>query len=89
MLRLENKCPFYPPSAVALLRRTGFFLFSFFFLLIISCTTQPETGSLSGTILLDGETDHSAIIVALYELTTLDPDIVAINQEYPHSKSNV
>ena len=72
MFRIENKSPFY------------FFLFSFFFLLIISCTTNPQTGSLSGNIKLENETDHSAITVALYELTTLDPDIVAINEEYPH-----
>ena len=71
MLRLENKYPFY------------FFLFSLFFL-INYCTTSPQTGTLSGVVQLDGQVDHSAIIVALYELASLDPDIVAINQEYPH-----
>ena len=66
----------------------NFFLFPFsFFLLIIitlfSCTsTSPQTGSLSGTIHLDGQTDHSGIIIGVYELAELNPDIVAINQEY-------
>ena len=62
-----------------------FFLLSFSFFLV-SCSSPTETpkGSLSGTVNLEGETDHSNIIVALYDLTTLDPDIVSINQEYPH-----
>lgn len=52
--------------------------------LITSCTTSPQTGTLSGTVQLQGETDHSGITVALYELATLDPDIVDINEKYPH-----
>ena len=76
MLRLKNKCPFY------------FLLFSFCFLLIItlSCcsNTGPQTGTLTGTIHLSGSADHSGIIIGIYELAELDPDIVAINQEYPH-----
>ena len=61
--------------------------YSLYILIIItllSCTTQPETGNLSGNVQLQGETDHSAIKVALYELSELDPDIVEINQKYPH-----
>ena len=75
MLRLKNKCPFY------------FLLFTFYFLLIItllSCTTQPQSGSLSGTIQLQGEADHSGITLAIYQLSTLDPDIVEANQKWPH-----
>ena len=75
-----------------LIQRKYFFyilLLSAFYFLLSSCSTSPQSGSLSGTILLDGQTDHSAITVALYELAELDPDIAAINQEYPHSKSNV
>jgi len=53
-----------------------FLLFSFCFLLIITCTTQPQSGSLSGTIHLEGETDYSNITIGVYELATLDPDIV-------------
>ncbi len=58
-----------------------FSLFSLVFL-INYCTTKPQTGSLSGTIHLSGQEDHANIAVALYELSELDPDIVAINEEY-------
>ena len=51
---------------------------------MLSCTTSPQSGSLSGTIFLDGQENHSEITVALYDLAELDPDIVAINEEYPH-----
>ena len=61
---------------------TYLFLLSFFCFLLFSCSTQPQSGSLTGTILLDGQEDHSNIIVAVYELSELDPDIVAINKEY-------
>ena len=75
MLRLKNKCPFY------------FLLFSFCFLLIITlsfCTTEPQTGSLTGTINLEGQSDHSGIIIGIYELAELDPDIVEANPKWPH-----
>ncbi len=67
----------------------NFFLFPFSFLLLIiitllSCTTQPQSGSLSGTIQLQGEADHSGIIIGVYELAELDPDIVEANQKWPH-----
>ncbi len=63
--------------------------FTFYILLILtisncSDTTEVSKGSLSGTVNLEDETDHSGITVALYDLATLDPDIVSINQEYPH-----
>jgi len=66
-----------------------FFLYplSFFLLIIItllSCTTQPQTGSLSGTIHLEGETDYSNIKIGVYDLAVLDPDIVEANTKWPH-----
>lgn len=74
MVKSNNKFLFY--------RILVFSLFSLVFLILSFCSTEPQTGSLSGTILLDGQEDNSGITVALYELTTLDPDIVAINEEY-------
>jgi len=61
-----------------------FLLFSFCFLLIITCTTQPQSGNLTGTVQLAGEADHSGIIIGIYELTTLDPDIDEANTKWPH-----
>ena len=63
--------------------------FIFYFLLILtisncSDSTEVSKGSLSGIIHLENQTDHSNIIIALYDLAVLDPDIVSINQEYPH-----
>ena len=68
-------------------------LFLFFYILFVallvfgltSCSSPVETpkGNLSGEVQLEGETDHSDITIALYDLATLDPDIVSINQEYP------
>ena len=59
-------------------------LFSLIFILV-SCSSPTETpiGSLSGTVHLEHETDHSEITVALYDLAILDPTIVSINQGYP------
>jgi len=61
-----------------------FLLFSFCFLLIITCTTQPQSGNLSGTIHLENQEDHSGIVVGVYELATLDPDIAEANTKWPH-----
>jgi len=65
----------------------------FIFLTLFSCSssTKPETGSLSGKIILVNDTgdpaldpiDYSGITVALYDLATLDTTIVRINNEYP------
>ena len=57
-------------------------LYILIIIMLLSCTTQPETGNLSGTVQLQDQTDHSGITVALYELSELDQDIVAINEEY-------
>ncbi len=52
--------------------------------MLSSCSnTGPQTGTLSGTINLEGQSDHSNITIGVYKLAELDPDIVAINQEYP------
>jgi len=61
-----------------------FLLFSFCFLLIITCTTQPQSGNLTGTVQLAGEADHGGIVIGVYELAELDPDIVEANQNWPH-----
>ena len=64
-----------------------FLLFTFFLLILFtSCSSPTSTpkGSLSGTVNLEGQADHSEIMVAIYDLAELDPDIVSINQEYPH-----
>ncbi|MEA3475415.1 MAG: hypothetical protein U9R23_03070, partial [Candidatus Cloacimonadota bacterium] len=61
--------------------------FTFYILIIItllSCTTSPQTGSLSGNIQLENESDHSGITIALYDLAELDPDIVEANTKWPH-----
>ncbi|MCK4358970.1 MAG: right-handed parallel beta-helix repeat-containing protein [Candidatus Cloacimonetes bacterium] len=59
------------------------FLTLIILLLIVACSTEPQTGSLSGTINLEGQQDHSGITVAVYNLAELDQDIVEINEEYP------
>ena len=62
-----------------------FFLLSFFCFLISFCSnTGPQSGSLSGTINLEGQSDHSGIIIGIYELAELDPDIVEANTNWPH-----
>ncbi len=62
-----------------------FYLFTVIIFILVSCTPSTETskGSLNGIINLEGESDHSGITIALYDLAALDPDIVSINQEYP------
>ncbi|MDD5689720.1 MAG: hypothetical protein PHQ76_05555 [Caldisericia bacterium] len=60
-------------------------------MLSCSSSTKPETGSLSGKIILVNDTgdpaldpiDYSGITVALYEIQPLDTTLVRINNEYP------
>ncbi len=62
------------------------FLLSAFLLLgIISCSSPTETpkGSLTGTVNLEGLSDHSGITVVLYDLAYLDTTIIRINNQYP------
>jgi hypothetical protein len=63
---------------------TAIIFIPFYILLLNSCTTEPQTGSLTGTVNLEGETDHSGITLGIYELVTLDTTITRINNEYPH-----
>jgi len=56
-----------------------------FILFLLSCSnTGPQTGNLSGTINLEAQSDHSGIIIGIYELAELDPEIVEANHEWPH-----
>ena len=55
-------------------------------LLFLCCSkqpTSPETGPLTGTVLLEAQTNHSGITVALYKLAELDTTILRYNREYP------
>ncbi len=62
-----------------------------FTLFSCSTSTKPETGSLSGKVILVNDTgdpafdpvDYSGITVALYNLAYLDTTIVRINNQYP------
>jgi hypothetical protein len=49
------------------------------------CSSPTETpkGYLTGTVNLEGLSDHSGIIIALYDLAYLDTTIVRINNQYP------
>jgi len=62
--------------------------YSLFILIIITLSfcsnTGPQTGSLSGTVQLEDQSDHSCIVIGIYELAELDPDIVDANQKWPH-----
>ena len=63
-----------------------FNLLSFIFLVLTFCTssTEIQTGSLTGNINLEGQTVHSGIVIGIYELVELDPDIVEVNTQWPH-----
>ncbi|OFZ18299.1 MAG: hypothetical protein A2Z20_11685 [Bdellovibrionales bacterium RBG_16_40_8] len=54
--------------------------------LSLACTkqpTNPDTFSLSGTVTLEGQIDHSGITVALYDLAELDTAVVRMQKEFP------
>jgi len=62
-------------------------IFPILILLFLCCSKQPmspETGTLTGTVYLEGQTDHSGISVALYKLAELDTTILRYNREYPN-----
>ena len=47
--------------------------------------TETEEGiTISGTVTLEGETDHSGVTISLYKPIELDTALVRINQEYPN-----
>jgi len=45
--------------------------------------TKPELGIITGTITLDGQTDHSGISVAVFPGSIIPDDLAAIIQDYP------
>ncbi len=56
-------------------------------LIFLSCSkdsTKPETVTFSGTVTLEGKTDHSGVKVSLYKPVVLDTALVRINQQYPN-----
>ena len=57
------------------------------FIAFVTCHKNPtehKTGTLTGTVLLEGKQDHSGITVALYKLVELDTTILRYNREYPN-----
>jgi len=58
--------------------------------LIFYLTNCPDPSSnndlvtISGTVTLEGETDHSGVTIALYKPVELDTALVRINQQYPN-----
>ena len=54
-------------------------------LTLCSCdsSTSSSKGSIVGTILLDGETDHSGIVVSIYNAGIVPEEISQIQDEYP------
>ncbi|NQV18099.1 MAG: hypothetical protein HQ534_06110 [Armatimonadetes bacterium] len=60
------------------LQLISLFTLSFISMILIitpcSKTTEIAKGSLSGTARLEGQTDHSGITVAIYDLAELDSD---------------
>ena len=62
------------------------YLFLTILSIAISCTKQPSapsTFSLSGTVHLEGQEDHSGVTVALYNLVELDMAVVRLQKEFP------
>ena len=45
---------------------------------------NSRTGSLTGTVYLEAQSNHSGITVALYKLAELDTTILRYNREYPN-----
>ena len=93
ILRKENKFSILnsPFSIPQLFLHFVFCILLSFTLFSCSTSTKPETGSLSGKVILVNDTsdpaldpvDYSGITVALYNLAYLDTTIVRINNKYP------
>ncbi len=93
ILRKENKFSILhsPFSIPQLFLHFVFCILLSFTLFSCSTSTKPETGSLSGKVILVNDTsdpaldpvDYSGITVALYNLAYLDTTIVRINNQYP------
>jgi len=54
-------------------------------LTLCSCdsSTSSSKGSIVGTILLDGETDHSGIVVSIYNARNVPTELSQVLEEYP------
>ncbi|MCK6622853.1 MAG: hypothetical protein HUU32_15885 [Calditrichaceae bacterium] len=64
------------------------FTFSLLSLIVLFSCSKDSSGpdntvTVSGKVTLEGQSDHSGVTVSLYALVTLNPEIVAINQQYP------
>lgn len=84
MKKKKNKKVTFPLSLFPFFTAIIFILLVFIILSSCTSTTSSQTGNLSGTIQLEGETNHSNITVGIYELVTLDTTITRINAKYPH-----
>ena len=66
----------------------GSWTFVLFVLFAVSCsnspTNQEPSGTLTGTVKLEGQTNHSGVTVSLYKLAELDTTILRYNREYPN-----
>lgn len=49
-----------------------------------SSDSNDNTITVSGKVTLEGQSDHSGVTVRLYKPVTLDPELAAINQQYPN-----
>jgi parallel beta-helix repeat protein len=58
-------------------------LFTFFLLNCTKNPTEPETFTITGIVTLEGETNHSGVIVALYQLVELDTAITSLRKRFP------
>jgi len=62
-----------------------YFLFFILLFFIVSCpdpSSNNDLVTISGTVTLEGETDHSGVTIALYKPVELDTALVRINKEY-------
>ncbi len=62
------------------------FIFLLSSFILFSCSknsTQSEAVTFSGTVTLEGRTDHSGVKVSLYKPVELDTALMRINQQYP------
>ncbi|HDH31752.1 MAG TPA: hypothetical protein ENH26_03190 [Candidatus Wolfebacteria bacterium] len=63
----------------------SFLLLPFYFqLFTCSFLTNPDKTTISGTVKLEAQTNHSGVKVSLYKLIDLDTTLVGINQQYPN-----
>jgi len=58
-------------------------------ILLSACSKNGTDGNdntitVSGKVTLEGESDYSGVMVSLYKPVELDPELVAINQQYPN-----